>query len=207
MWECAGRLVLSGLILFSLSPFLSDIMVNNPSPVSRMPLEVQVVRVSEWYESFGRIFYSALILYCFHPLHQNNNWQVMNIVVGSDGTERQHQCWHKNQVPSQHQPLHHHHCRIGLVTLCVTAALPRPLIIADVNIIARVTPLALNKADNLVIMCVQFHIWCMRAVAIKVYYGIVCPRWVIFDNDIFWPRSDRKVVIMGTAANTVRGHG
>ena len=47
---------------------------------------------------------------------------------------------------------------VGLVTLCVTAALPRPLIIADVNIIARVTPLALNKADNLVIMCVQFHI-------------------------------------------------
>ena len=40
------------------------------------------------------------------------------------------------------------------MTLCVTAALPRPLIIADVNIIARVTPLTLNKADTVVIMCV-----------------------------------------------------
>ena len=43
---------------------------------------------------------------------------------------------------------------VGLVTLYVTAALPRPLIIADVNIIARVTPLTLNKADTVVIMCV-----------------------------------------------------
>ena len=70
------------------------------------------------------------------------------------------------------------------MTLCVTAALPRPLIIADVNIIARVTPLALNKADTSVIMCLQFNV-CMRVVAVKAISVVVGPRWVIFDNDIF----------------------
>ena len=83
----------------------------------------------------------------------------MNIVVASDGTE-------SNISVSTKISFHLNTnlcitiiiAWLVLVTLCVTAALPRPLIIADVNIIARVTPLALNKADNLVIMCEQYHI-------------------------------------------------
>ena len=207
MWEYASRLVLSGLILFSSCPLSLLLSFSQTSWWEECCLKYKLP-VSERCESYGRIFYLALILFCFHPLHQNNNRQTGDAHNGGIRWN-----WKATSVLAQKPvsistPTFSSPSLQGcLVTLCITAALPRPLIIADVNIIARVTPLTPNKADTVDIMCVQFHIWCMRAVAINVYSRIVGPRWVIFDNDIFWPQSDRKVVIMGTAANTVWGHG
>ena len=62
MGECAGRLVLSDLILFSLSPLLSDIMVNNPSPVSTMLLEVQVVSIRAMWKLWSHLLLSPYLI-------------------------------------------------------------------------------------------------------------------------------------------------
>ena len=58
MGECAGRLVLSGLILF----FLSHIMLNNPSPVSRMLLEVQVVSIRAMWKLWSHLLLSPYLI-------------------------------------------------------------------------------------------------------------------------------------------------